>query len=103
MTCEAIFQCGLLMCPFHPSEWLYDGIMISISVLRISYWLELYIYVYWLEKSYGRDAGTMILFMLESYIRYKKGAEEGTRKMMVYKWFIKHKRVLGYLLQQQAG
>jgi len=54
----------------------------GLPVLRISYWLELYI-VYWLERSYGKDAGTMILFVVESYIRYKKDAEEGTRKMMV--------------------
>ena len=43
----------------------------------------MYIYVYWLERSYGRDAGTMILLVVDSYARYKKGAEEGTRKMMV--------------------
>jgi len=57
--------------------------VIGLLVLCISYWLELYIYVYWLERSFGTDAGTMILLVVESYIRYKKGAEEGTRKMMV--------------------
>ena len=54
----------------------------GLPVPCISYWLELYIYVYWLERSYGRDARTMILLVVESYIRYKKGVEEGTRKMM---------------------
>ena len=55
----------------------------GLPVLCISYWLEVYIYVYWLERSYGRDAWTMILLVVESYICYKKSAEEGTRKIMV--------------------